>query len=456
MRYVFFAQECYPYCLAKHLIDEGEEVIVATVVNKSELQLPDPYSESAESRRNRLSLYDGMLKKQSVAKVMDDLKKVKRSAQDDYFFFFDYIDMFKLGEKIMRMGFRVGHFPTEFYFNLEKNRIFAKYFVQECYPKVKVAEAHNFTKVKDGIRFINEVDDIFVLKSNGKFGRTIVPRTDKLDVARKVLIDGLNKQRQDYEKQGFLLEKKIVDGLEVTPVLVFWNGEPVYSLVELENKEIGSGNVGVQKGGNQVLSVRTSLDCKLNRIAFPKIVYATAREKPGLTIWDCGLLYDGKDFWYTEFCGNRYGWDGILSEMVMRDDGEPFVGNYFRDIMRGNNPLLNEFGVAVRLFSYIGEKEAKTECPFMYSKDIEPYLFLYNVKKVGDDVVSVGDYDFVAAVTGASDTVAGAVSKAYDLIDSTYFEKIYFRPKSDFLATDYKTSIPNRLRAIEPFIEEES
>jgi hypothetical protein len=81
---------------------------------------------------------------------------------------------------------------------------------------------------------------------------------------------------------------------------------------------------------------------------------------------------------------------------------------------------------------------------------------LYNVKKVGDDVVSVGDYDFVAAVTGASDTVAGAVSKAYDLIDSTYFEKIYFRPKSDFLATDYKTSIPNRLRAIEPFIEEES
>lgn len=455
MRYVFFAEECYPYCLAKHLIDEGEDVIVATVRDKKELMLPNAYSEDAETKRNRLSIYDGMLKKQPVGRVLDLLSRVKKSAQHEYFFFFDYIDMYKLGEKLLRMGFRVGHFPTEFYFHLEKDRLFAKHFVDQSYPRVKVAEAHNFKKIQDGIKFLQKTDDIYVLKSNGKFGKTVVPKTEDPEVAREVLIDAMMKQRSDYEKQGFLLEKKIVNALEVTPVMVFWNGKPVYSVVELENKEIGSGNIGEQKGGNQALSIRTDINCELNWIAFPKVTRAMARTKPGLTVWDCGLLFDGRDFWFTEFCGDRFGWDGILSEMVMRDDGKPFVGNFFRDLVNGESPLLNEYGASVRIFTGIGgKKELEEETPFYYNEKIANYLFLYNVKKSGKNIVSVPGYDFVGAVVGASDTVEGAVGKAYDCLDSLYYEKIYFRPQSDFLGTDYRTAILNRLRVIEPFITE--
>lgn len=255
-----------------------------------------------------------------------------------------------------------------------------------------------------------------------------------------------------------MLEEKIANCLEVTPVMVFYNGEPVYSLIELENKEIGAGNIGPQKGGNLALSIRTPMDCAINNMAFPDVVHEMAKKHPGLAIFDMGLLYCDGVFYFTEFCAMRYGWDGIFSEMVMRDDGEPFVGAYFQDIVGGNNPLINTYGASVRLFNIASEMEFTEQSeggiPIHIDDGIENNLFLYRVKQKGKKIVSVGGRDLLGVATGSSNIMETAVGKAYDVVRGVTFDRLYYRPKFDFLSTDYQSSILNRLAAMKPFIEE--
>jgi len=458
MRYVFFCYESYPLPLAKHLMDEGNMVYIGMVRRLSQLRLPGVKDEETiEDRTRRLRVYDGLLYKDTSNNILEMLKHVPRKERNDYFIFFDYNNMYNIAEEVMSMGFRNGLFPTEQYYLMEKDRAQSKKFVEANYPKIKVAESHDFTKIQEGIKFLNEKKSIFVLKSNGDHANTKVPKTDDPEKAKKLLIEALTEDKLGYEKGGFLLEEKIANCLEVTPVMVFYNGKPIYSLVEFENKELGAGNIGMQMGGNLALSVRTPIDCELNKISFPKVVYDMARKQPGLSVYDLGLLYNGKDYYFTEFCAMRFGWDGIFSEIVMRDGGESFVTKYFEDIAKGKNPLINEFGVSVRLFNLNGSLDtlytSEDDIAVEYPEQSKNNLFLYRVKKVKNKLVTVGGYSMLGAATGASNMIETAVAKAYEIVDSVNYDTKYFRPKFDFLSMEYKSSILNRYAAIKKFIE---
>lgn len=457
MIYVFISYDCYPLPLAKHLLDEGNDIIYGMVRSRNQLRVPGlKEDEKKEERHERLSNYSGILEKYGVDEILKHLKGVKPEDQGSYFFFFDFNDMYKISEAILKMGFKVGLFPTELYYRMEKERILGKRFVEKYYPDVKVAKWVDFKKVEEGVKHINETDKIFVLKSNGNAGRTVVPKTDDLRVAREQLILRLQEDKRDYEAGGFLLEEKIEDCLEVTPIILFWNGEPVYSIVELENKNYGAGNIGVQKGGNQALSIRTALDCEINKISFPPVIHKMAKHQPGLSIYDAGLLYNGKEFYFTEFCAMRYGWDGIFSEIVMRDTGKPFVSAYFEDIMAARNPLKNKYGASVRIFDAEGDYEDTFDPvggkPIKWPKSIDNYLFLYSARKEDEEIVNTADRDFIAAVAGSGNTLKDAVKKTYERVKQVEFDMIFYRPEFDFMSTDYATSIPNRIKAVEAFI----
>lgn len=458
-KYVFFAFECYPLPIAAHLLAEGREVTVGIVRRLEQLGLEDEEPEKPEERRVRLSVYDGLIKKQSSDAVLAMLRRVPRKERDGYFVFFDFNSMFNIAEEVIAMGFRNGLLPTEYYYKMEKERPMAKAFVKKNYPDIKVAESHGFARAQEGIRFLQKAEGVYVLKSNGNHGKTLVPKTDDVEKARKLLTEALTENRKDYELGGYLLEEKIPDCLEVTPVMAFYDGKPVYSLVEFESKELGAGNVGLQKGGNLALSVRTELDCELNRMAFPPAVYELAKKQPGLSVYDMGLLYNGEDFYFTEFCAMRYGWDGIFSEMVMRDDGKPFVANYFEDMAAGKNPLVNKYGASVRLFNLGGHMEgmdrSEDDVPVDWPPGSDNNVFAYRIKKAGGKVVSVGGLDLLAVATGASDVLETAVGKAYKVAESVEFDTKYHRPKFDFLSVEYRSSILNRYAAVKKFIGEE-
>jgi phosphoribosylamine-glycine ligase len=459
VKYVFFVYEPYPYPIIGHLIDEGQNVTVGIVKFMRQLNLPDvPDEESEEDRQRRMSVYDGLTEKKTAEQVISELARVPQSEKDDYFIFFDFNNMFNISERVLRLGFRNGLFPTKTYYELEKDREMAKKFVSRNYRGIEVADARTFKTTKEGMDFLKRTDEVYVLKSNGNSAPTMVPKTDDPEEAKQQVIEQLKKYSAGYEQGGYMLEQKISDAVEVTPVLVFYDGEPIYSLAEFECKNFGAGDIGVQKGGNLALSVRTPLNCKLNRRAFPRVVYDMAKKQPGLAVFDIGLMFDGKDFYFTEFCGMRYGWDGIFSEIVMRDTGSPFVNDYFQDLKNKESPIRNKFGASVRLFSVSTGTGEDTELPpsgiaVKSTGERKNNLFLYRVKKASDGVVTVAGWDFVGCATGAGETMQEAADNAYKTVKTVEFDRLYYRPEFDFLSDAYSSSIPNRYAKLKRYLK---
>ncbi|MBF0555647.1 MAG: hypothetical protein HQK96_14045 [Nitrospirae bacterium] len=429
---------------------------IATVPSSSNYMPGDTEESSSDKKEDDInfSCYDGLVTKTNVDTMVETLKNVTN--KEDYFIFFEGNEMYPLVEVLIKMGFTQGLLPTSLYNRLEKDRDLGKKIVQKFYKDVIVAEKFIFSKVDEGIKKVQEGNDVFVLKGNGDFGDTIVPRTDNPEIAKKLLTNMLDRYKADYEKQGFVLEKKILGGLEVSPTIVFWNGKPVYSVAEFESKEIGAGNIGVMKGGNLVVSVRTDLNCKLNQIAFPEVIYKLAERQPGFAIYDAGLLYKDDKFYFLEYCGMRPGYDSIYAQIAMSQDRKLSLNDYFTDIMKGKSPIKNKYGVAIRLFNIEGDREkthdAKSDRVLLWDESVNDNLFLYRIKKLESDIVVVGGFDFFGVMTAAGDTMEKAVDDVYKRIAMLSFERLYYRPKFDFLSTEYPNSIPNRLKAVEKYL----
>ena len=298
--FVFFGFDCYDFPFAYHLKQEGYEVIMAQIEEKDMGMSWGSDKETPKERRTRRLIYDNMIEKYTYDEAMKRLSLAKDKGS--FFFFFDFGCFYKIGEKLLDMGFYHGLFPTELYWLMEQERELSKTFVKTHYHGLQVAEAHTFNKVKDAIKHIEDSDDIWVIKSDGNIGPTIVPKTDDVDVAQGQAIDALLKHQKEYESGQFILELKIINPIEVTPTLVFYNGKPIYAVTEFENKEFGAGNIGMQKGGNQTLSIVTDFDTKIIKMAFPPIIYKMAKAHPGLAIYDAGMLFSKGKFYFTEFC----------------------------------------------------------------------------------------------------------------------------------------------------------
>jgi hypothetical protein len=447
--YIFITRDFHPLPIADRLLDDGKKVIIGMVQKEEDENTPKGKSDS------RLSLYEGILDIKSADDVIEWMKTIKN--KDEWFVMFDYGDLWEYSEKALKMGFRKGVFPTEESYNLEKDRQAGKDFAKKNYPDLKVAEVAEFHRVDDALKFLEEnPDKIFVLKSEGSNAETVVPETTDPELARRQISGALKTEAKGYERGGFTLEEKIKKPIEITPVMVFWDGVPLFSLVELENKPIGSGNIGRLTGGCQDLCIQTRLDCELNKIAFPPIIYDMAKKQPGISIFDAGLLFDGNDFYFTEFCATRWGFDGLFSEIAMCGDkkGRGSVVRHFDLISKGKNPLNWKFGVSVRLF----QTEPNGKEPDMYEgeytmdwlDEVSDQLFFYCLKKVkseGDEeerFVSVGYDKDVGCATGAADNIEAAVRMAYQALEGFVMTGAYYRPKFDFLSRAYFTSIMNR------------
>jgi phosphoribosylamine-glycine ligase len=442
--------------LAKHLQDEGYDVFACIINRAADMELGDADTEKNADHFERVTNHDGLVRKLSLSAAMEMLKAVPDKEKDDWFLFFDHSELYKLCDKVRAMGYNQGLLPNEFYYRLEKDRKFGRQFAKKHYPDLKFAQSVEFTTVEEGIKHLEEDEGVWVLKSNGNAGPTVVPHTDDPEQAKEEIIDTLQRFKKDYESGGFLLEEKILYCLEIAPVMVFYDGEPVYAVAEFENKPFGAGNIGAQKGGNQAISIHTGPESEINRIAFPPIVLELAKKQPGLSVFDAGLLYDGESFYFTEFAAMRYGWDGIFSEIVMADDGKPFVGKYFETMGARENPLVNEYGAALRLFDYEGDMEDTTDPKggqkISWDDRISNNLFLYSGKMKNKEIVSTCDHDFLGVITGAGDSVEQAVKRMYTNLKGFRFDNLLYRPDFDFLSRDYRTSIPNRITALERFL----
>jgi hypothetical protein len=441
--FIFITRDYHILPVADRLKDDGRTVIVGMVEDEK----------NPPSNIPRWELYDGIMDKADADDVIEWMGKI--DDKDEWFVMLDYNDLWEYTEKILKMGFKVGAFPDEEDHEIEQNREKGKEFVRKHYPDLHVAEVHEFKRIEEAIKFIeSQQGKIFVLKSEGSDAETVVPETTDADLGKLQIVGALQTEKKDYEKGGFTLEEKIQNPIELSPVMCFWNGKPLFSLCELENKNLGSGNIGRLTGGCQNITLQTPFNCALNKIAFPPIVYEQAKKKPGLSIFDAGLLYDGKRFCFGEFAGNRFGFDGFYSTVAMCGDehGHGNATRFFDLVSQGQNPLRHKYGVSVRLFqTQPGDDPDTYQAGYFidWLNEISDQLFLYCIQgkklengKMG--FVSNGFEKEIGVCTGTGDVMIDAINNAYRCAAGIAMTGLYYRPRFDFLSKDYFTSIMNR------------
>jgi hypothetical protein len=432
MKYIFFTYDGSGLSIAKKLIDEGQTVIVAQIQNASELH--SGKTEEAEDRKKRLSVFNGMVPKHDAREVLRRMKNMR--GKDDWFVIFDLNSLWYYAQIAVKLGFTNGFFPTEEDTLFEDDREKGKELVKQFWPDLAVAEVQEFKTIEEGIAFLEQSDEMYVLKANTEGDLTVVPKGDDPEQSDEALIGALKTNKAEYEKEGYILEMMIPDPIEITPQMVFYNGKPVFTDIDIENKPIGAGSIGNMTGCAGNLIIQTKMGEKINKIAFPKKVYEMAAQHPGLFIWDASILIDRrtKQLYFGEFCPNRWGYDAIFTELAMADS----VASYFESVVAGKNPLKKKFGAAVRVFNI-----KKFEDTDVTVTD-EEGIFFYDVKQEGDHLVTVGSDWNLFVATGAADTIEAAVDQAFDRINPDMFTDGYYRPKFDFNSYDYPNSIPNR------------
>lgn len=456
MNFIIFTFDGSILPVAYKLEKEGNRVIVGMIDNKNDTLLPseEKSKEESDSKKKRLSLYKGMIDIFDADEVIKVAKRLKN--KEEWFVLTDSNSNYKYTSKMAEMGFTQGIFPTEWDRSMEVNRNDAKAFVKEHYPDVRVAEVKTFKTVEEGIQHLNESEDFWVLKSLGDSGETIVPDSEDIEMARTQIISALEEMKSEYEQNGFILEQKIQNMIEITPEMIFMNGVPICSSIDIENKGIGAGNVGVQTGCMQNLIVATDIDDKINKIAFPEKVRELAKKHTGVFVWDISLLIDKNGtMWYGEFCSNRLGWDSFTTELAMacEDDSTTIATPFFSALKVGKNPLKKKYGAGVRMLNIGRGGKMIADGKVETCDESELCSFLYEVKKdkKGEMVSTDVGFDF-GVVVYASDDIYEAVEECYEYIDKVLFEGKYYRPKFDFLSHEYESAILRRLSYIHGFI----
>ena len=447
MKYRIFTYSGDALPIAHKLQEEGCEVVVGMVQDKATIhsvkegkQRP----ENAEAKRRRLALFDGLIEKRPANLLIEEMRRYERP--EEYFVFFDRNHLFQYSDQIAELPFR-GNFPTESDYLFERDRDQAKQLVRDHYPRLHVPDVKVFNDVRDAIEFLTATEQLWVLKGQDDSVKTFVPDVDDPKLAATQIIETLKEDKPTYEDSGFILEELINPAIEITPEKIYYDGVPLAVVLEFENKPFGSGNISIQTGCSQNLLFPIEMADKINGIAFPPVVDVMAQQHKGLFYWDASLLIDKRTgkIYFGEFCSNRPGYNSLFTELAQC----PSADHYFSSVARNESPFKpGTVATSVLLLNPgIDEETGRTHggARIDYKAEIEKNLWLWDVRRERDRLVTVGDDWNLGVITGTGDSIDQAVNSMYRSVDGFSFAGAYYRPKSDFLSLDYPTAILNRV-----------
>ena len=447
VKYIVFTFDGSGTPVAQHLQLEGQDVVLAQVYSTRSLISSEETEYSTEQRTDkeqRRSLFEGVIKKRIAEELIKELKTYKNP--QEYFLYFDTNGLYAFAEQVKDLGFH-GNFPTREDYLYEVDRDKAKEFVKKYYSKINIARKKEFTKVGDAKKFLENTDEIWVLKGNSADATAFVPNADEPLLAARQVIEALDKESWLYEQEGFILEVLIPSVMEITPEKIYYDGVPLAASIDIENKPIGSGNISVQTGCAADLVFPISLEDRISQLAFPPIVDEIAKQHKGLFYWDASILINKRDgkMYFGEFCPNRPGYNASFTEFAQCGS----VHEFFEKVSQKKNPFtLGTVASSVRIFNMHRDTDTQQILDGLtveFSPEVEKDIWLWDVKKKGNKLINVGYGDSVACVTGSGKSVEEAVNKMYRNLEKFSFLGAYYRPKQDYLSLSYSTSILNRL-----------
>jgi hypothetical protein len=448
MKYVFITYSGLSLPVAYKLQQEGNDVVVGQIENIKDYVMEEEIKRASESdinRERRMKLFKNMVKLIPAEQAVELLRNAKNPK--DYFVFFEENNLYRWADKVRDLDIE-GNFPTKEDYLFEVDREYSKNFVKQNYQRLYTPEVREFSKVADAISFLKETNDIWVLKGKHDHARTYVPTMNDITLARGQIIEMLNNFPAEYERLGFILELFIPAIIEFTPEKMYYDGIPLCTTMNFENKSFGSGNLSIQTGCAADLIFPTEMEDKINKICFPPVIDEMARQHKGLFIWDASILVNKRDgkMYFGEFCSNRPGYNSFFTELALTGS----VTKFFEKVVRKEAPfVIGTVGTSVRIFNLNRDTETEQiadKITIDYRPEIEKDLWLWDVRKnQRGKLVTVGSDWNLAIITGAGKSIDEAVSRMYRNVDGFAFVGAYYRSKDDYLSLDYSTSIINRL-----------
>jgi hypothetical protein len=406
---------------------------------KEEGKDPSDEGENGETHKLRLSNYEGMLETYSADSVVEFLRNQEN--KEEWFVFCDMNYVFKYATMLAEF-MPNGNFPTVEDRTLESDREKAKEFIEQNYPDVAKQKVWECKTVDEGIKLVEETDEILVLKGNNPDAPTIVPPGEDIETAQELLVNALEENKDLYNAGGMIFEAKLDDAIELTPERVYFNGEEIFTSLDIETKRKYAGDVGSELVGcGTDMVLLTDMDDKINKIAFPQIVDEMAKNHKGMFIWDLSVLISkasGK-IYPGEFCANRVGYDDFTSQM----EGISPI-DYFTDIVNFKNPLEGKkFSCSVRVMN--DEKELggiKQIIP----DDIKEHCWPMDAKLKDGEIVTAGYDPSACVITGHGNDLLSAVNALYESVGKFALatKRWGYRSKGDFLDPSYCSSLVNR------------
>jgi hypothetical protein len=420
-----------------HLQQTGHEVYVGQVRDFAQIKVKR--KEKPEERDARLHLYDGMFKNKWDAERLTQYLLARRRESDDWFVFCDFNFLWVYADRLRAAGFR-GLLPHREDWELEKDRQKAKQFVTENYPNLEVAEFHDFLKVGDAIKFIQDTDQLWVLKSHGQEGDTVVPTGEDIEKNHEMIVDTLERQAKEYQADGFILEEKIPDLVEFTPEAIALDGKVIAISVDIESKLLGA-RTGEIVGCNLSLVFWQEEGSPVYDEFLGPMEEVMLR-KNELTIWDAAVAYspERKTYNFLEFCSNRPGYDSLYAEAAMFASAEAFM----EALTSGDMHSEHKFGVSLRLFN-LGRKPTGEKYRELFWGDPAAHnVWAYDILKENDRFYLSGHEKDTCCVTGAGDTPEEAIKALYQNLEEIDFLSAYYLTERDFFDKKFKHNVLNR------------
>jgi len=224
MKYRIFTYSGDALPIARKLQQEGCEVVVGMVHDKPAIHSAtegELQTESAEAKRRRLALFDGLVEKRPANLLIKEMRGYK--VPEEYFVFFDRNHLFRFSDQIADMPFN-GNFPTEADYLFERNRDQAKQLVRGHYPRLHVPDVKPFCDVPEAFEFLKSTEQLWVLKGQDDSVKTFVPDVDDPKLAAGQIIEILKENKAAYDCSGFILEELLNPAIEITPEKIYYDG----------------------------------------------------------------------------------------------------------------------------------------------------------------------------------------------------------------------------------------
>jgi len=423
--------ECLGYAL--RLLEEGNSVVIGRLE-------PEDMGEKVgdpELEKRRKQIGSGLIKVVPAKTLFKFL--MSNNEIEDYFVDFDFNYGYKYAEELEKKGY-VGLFPHEIDREMEKDRQLAQDFVKKNYPDLFIPEEKEFKDISEAIDYIQESEKLYVIKPNSDKIYTFVPTSEEPDKFIEEAKSFLEENKKELEKEGFIVQEKIIQPVEATPEAIYYKGEPIAFTVDLELKKFGAGDISYQTGCTYDTVFPIDEDCRLVKVGLQPY-FETAKERKFSNFMDASMLIDRKNDkpYFGEFCAARRGYNSFYTELTLL----PSVSHFFECVKQGLNPFkaklhpfendVAKFAVSIRIFNLVEDKDRypQSDLPIQVDKLLSKYIWLEDAKKVDNKIVTAGYKQDVAIVTGAGNSLKEAIENAIMNVSGLVIRDMYFRNDLD-------------------------